>query len=71
MKTSENYTGYAVISRKETLVAVRSYDAVGMYTPCVYLEDGIMAGMTLGGFDKAPLSPSAGDGRRHAVVISP
>lgn len=70
MEKSEHYTGYAVSSGDGTLTAVASYKEVGMYQPCVYLEDGILSGMTLGGFDRAPLTPASGDGKRHSVLIS-
>ena len=51
---NSNYTGYAVLGRdKETLIGVGEYRNVGMYTPCVYVENGVAKKLRLGGLPEA------------------
>jgi len=57
MAKSNNYTGYAKPKRDGTLEAVSSYESVGMYQPCLYVEDGIATRLLLGGFPKAKGTP--------------
>ena len=57
MKQSENYTGYAKPKKDGTLEAVSSYESVGMYQPCLYVENGIATSLLLGGFHNASGTP--------------
>ena len=54
---SKNYTGYAKPKKDGTLEAVSSYKSVGMYQPCVYVENGIATSLLLGGFTNANGTP--------------
>lgn len=53
MAKSSNYTGYAKPKRDGTLEAVSSYESVGMYQPCLYVENGIATKLLIGGFSNA------------------
>ena len=53
----EDYTGYAKISADGKLEAVSSYNKVGMYKPCLFVENGIAKTLTLGGFRNASGTP--------------
>lgn len=56
MAKCSNYTGYARLSRDgKTLEAVSSYKSVGMYQPCLFVENGQANKLLLGGFSN-PLS---------------
>ena len=57
MAKSSNYTGYAKPKKDGTLEAVSSYKSVGMYQPCVYVENGIATSLKLGGFQNAGGTP--------------
>lgn len=57
MKRSENYTGYAKPKKDGTLEAVSSYESVGMYQPCIYVENGIAKSLRLGGFPNVGGTP--------------
>ena len=57
MAKSSNYTGYAKPQRDGTLEAVSSYERVGMYQPCVFVENGIATSLRLGGFQNADGTP--------------
>ncbi len=57
METDSNYTGYAKPGKGGTLEAVSSYVSVGMYQPCVYVENGTAKVLTLGGFRNADGTP--------------
>ena len=58
MTKNSNYTGYAVPSRDgKTLEARSSYESVGMYQPCLFVENGIAKILTLGGFRNADGTP--------------
>ena len=57
MAKSSNYTGYAKPKKDGTLEAVSSYESVGMYQPCLYVENGIAKILTLGGFRNADGTP--------------
>ena len=57
MAKSSNYTGYAKPKRDGTLEAVSSYESVGMYQPCLYVENGIATRLLVGGFSKANGTP--------------
>lgn len=53
MAKSSTYTGYAKPRRDGTLEAVSSYKSVGMYQPCLYVENGIATKLLIGGFSNA------------------
>ena len=53
MAKSSNYTGYAKPKRDGTLEAVSSYESVGMYQPCLYVENGTATKLLIGGFSNA------------------
>ena len=53
MAKSSNYTGYAKPKKDGTLEAVSSYESVGMYQPCLYVENGIATKLLIGGFSNA------------------
>lgn len=57
METDSNYTGYAKPRKDGTLEAVSSYASVGMFQPCVYVENGTAKVLTLGGFRNANGTP--------------
>ena len=57
MAKSSNYTGYAKPKRDGTLEAVSSYESVGMYQPCLYVENGIATSLLVGGFTNASGTP--------------
>ena len=57
MAKSSNYTGYAKPKRDGTLEAVSSYESVGMYQPCLYVENGIATSLLIGGFSNASGTP--------------
>ena len=57
MAKSSNYTGYAKPKKDGTLEAVSSYESVGMYQPCLYVENGIATSLLLGGFPNASGTP--------------
>lgn len=57
METDSNYTGYAKPKKDGTLEAVSSYESVGMYQPCLYVENGIATSLKLGGFQNADGTP--------------
>lgn len=57
MTKSSNYTGYAKPKKDGTLEAVSSYESVGMYQPCVYVENGIAISLLLGGLPNADGTP--------------
>lgn len=57
MAKSSNYTGYAKPKKDGTLEAVSSYKSVGMYQPCVYVENGIATRLLVGGFTNANGTP--------------
>ena len=57
MAKSSNYTGYAKPKKDGTLEAVSSYKSVGMYQPCVYVENGIATKLLLGGFTNTNGTP--------------
>lgn len=50
MREVINYTGYACINPQGKLIGKRCYGDIGMYVPCVYLENGFPIRTTLGGF---------------------
>jgi hypothetical protein len=59
MAKDNNYTGYAVPSKDgNALKAVSSYKSVGMYQPCVYVENGIATSLKLGGLPNADGTPN-------------
>ena len=58
METDSNYTGYAKPKRDGTLEAVSSYESVGMYQPCLYVENGIATSLLVGGFPNASGTPT-------------
>lgn len=53
MVKSSNYTGYAKPRRDGVLEAVSTYESVGVYQPCLYVENGIAIKLLLGGFTNA------------------
>lgn len=57
MAKSSDYTGYAKPKRDGTLEAVPSYESVGMYQPCLYVENGIATSLLIGGFKNANGTP--------------
>lgn len=57
MTKSSNYTGYAKPKKDGTLEAVSSYESVGMYQPCLYIENGIATSLLVGGFPNADGTP--------------
>ena len=57
MAKDNNYTGYAKPKKDGTLEAVSSYKSVGMYQPCVFVENGIATSLKLGGFQNADGTP--------------
>lgn len=57
METDSNYTGYAKPEKDGTLEAVSSYESVGMYQPCLYVENGIATSLLVGGFPNANGTP--------------
>lgn len=57
MAKSGNYTGYAKPKKDGTLEAVSSYKSVGMYQPCLYVENGIATSLLIGGFPNANGTP--------------
>lgn len=58
MAKDSNYTGYAKLAKdNETLEAVSSYKSIGMYQPCVYVENGIATILKLGGLPNADGTP--------------
>lgn len=57
MAKSSDYTGYAKPKRDGTLEAVPSYESVGMYQPCLYVENGIATSLLIGGFKNASGTP--------------
>lgn len=50
---NSDYTGYAKPKKDGTLEAVSSYESVGVYQPCLYVENGIATSLLLGGFPNA------------------
>ena len=56
-ETDSNYTGYAKPRRDGVLEAVSTYESVGMYQPCLYVENGIATKLLLGGFTNAYGTP--------------
>ena len=55
---NSNYTGYARPSKDgRTLEAVASYKSVGMYQPCLFVENGIAKKLLLGGLPNADGTP--------------
>lgn len=58
MKKDDNYTGYATLSKDgKTLEAVSSFDSIGMYQPCLYVENGTAICLKLGGLPNAGGTP--------------
>lgn len=57
MAKSSDYTGYAKPKKDGTLEAVSSYKSVGMYQPCLYVENGIATSLLIGGFSNASGTP--------------
>ena len=57
MVKSSNYTGYAKPQKDGTLIAVSSYESVGMYQPCLYIENGVATSLLLGGLSNASGTP--------------
>lgn len=57
MAKSSDYTGYAKPKKDGTLEAVSSYKSVGMYQPCLYVENGIATRLLVGGFSNANGTP--------------
>lgn len=58
MAKNSNYTGWAQPSRNNgNLEAVSSYKSVGMYQPCVYVENGVATSLHIGGFSNATGTP--------------
>ena len=57
MTKSSNYTGYAKPKKDGTLEAVSSYESVGMYQPCLYIENGVAKNLRLGGFPNVGGTP--------------
>ena len=71
-RTENNYTGIAKPKTdrdgKYFLVACK-YEDVGMYSPCVKLEDGKVTAIGLGGFHKETAFSESGGGKAYPVVI--
>lgn len=57
MAKSSNYTGCAKPKKDGTLEAVSSYESVGIYQPCLYVENGIATSLLVGGFPNASGTP--------------
>jgi hypothetical protein len=57
METDNNYNGYAIMGKGGKLEAVSSYKSVGMYQPCLYVENGIATSLLVGGFKNANGTP--------------
>ncbi len=71
MKEEKNYTGYACINSVGLLVGVRRYESIGLYTPCVYLENGVPVRITLGGFPGQNGTTIPEEERRTKTVYLP
>lgn len=54
MEIIENYTGFAVNDRNgdDSILIGKKYKDIGMYTPCLRLENGIAVALGLGGFSE-------------------
>lgn len=63
MDKTHNYTGFAVPridkNGKLHLVQKRKYEDVGMYCPCLKLENGIAVASGLGGFSEDSVNDPA------------
>ena len=71
-RTENNYTGIAKPKTDKdgnSFLVACEYENVGMYSPCVKLEDGKMIAIGLGGFHKETAFSESGGGKAYPVVI--
>lgn len=70
MGICKNYTGFAVCDRRrKTAVLVGcAYKDVGMYTPCLRLENGIAVALGIGGFTEESVNDPCRGGHYDVLV---